>query len=154
MAEIFMTLEGKKQLEERLKDLKINGRAQAAAQIQAAREFGDLSENAEYDIAKEEQAKMEAEIAEIESKLKNVKIIDEKNKSDKVDFGSKIKIKNTKDGKEYDYTVVGSTEANPVAGRISNESPIGKAMMGKKKGEDVWVKTPSGNVLYKLVKIG
>ena len=89
MAEtIFMTAEGKKQLEERLKDLKVNGRAEMAEKIRVAREFGDLSENAEYDIAKDEQAKMEAEIIEIEAKLRNVQIIDEKVKGDKADVGS------------------------------------------------------------------
>ena len=97
MAEtIFMTAEGKKQLEERLKDLKVNGRAEMAEKIRVAREFGDLSENAEYDIAKDEQAKMEAEIIEIEAKLRNVQIIDEKVKGDKADVGSKIEIKDVK----------------------------------------------------------
>ena len=97
MAEtIFMTAEGKKQLEERLKDLKVNGRAEMAEKIRVAREFGDLSENAEYDIAKDEQAKMEAEILEIEAKLRNVQIIDEKVKSDKADVGSKVEIKELK----------------------------------------------------------
>ena len=153
MAEIFMTAEGKKQLEDRLHELKVHGRAQAAEQIRIAREFGDLSENAEYDVAKDDQAKMEAEIAEIESTLRDVKIIDEKNKGDRVDFGSKIKIQNADTGQEFDYTIVGSTESDPVHGRISNESPIGRAMMGKKKGEQAIVKAPAGNITYKLIKI-
>ena len=153
MEEILMTAEFKKQLEARLHDLKVNGRAQAAEQIRVAREFGDLSENAEYDIAKEEQAKMEAEIADIESKLRNAKIIEEKNRADSVDFGSKVKIKD-ETGKEYDYIIVGSSESDPKGGKISNESPLGKALMGKKKGEKITVRVPAGNVMYSLIKIG
>ena len=153
MAEIFMTAEGKKQLEERLKDLKVNGRAEMAEKIRVAREFGDLSENAEYDIAKEEQAKMEAEIIEIEAKLRNVQIIDEKVKGDKADVGSKIEIKDIKTGAVYSYTIVGTHESNPMEGRISNESPIGKAVLGKRKGAEVVVKAPMGDAVYKIVDI-
>ncbi len=153
MAEIFMTAEGKKQLEERLKDLKVNGRAEMAEKIRVAREFGDLSENAEYDIAKEEQAKMEAEIIEIEAKLRNVQIIDEKVKGDKADVGSKIEIKDVKTGAVYNYTIVGTHESNPMEGRISNESPIGKAVLGKRKGAEVVVKAPMGDAVYKIVDI-
>ncbi len=153
MAEIFMTAEGKKQLEERLKDLKVNGRAEMAEKIRVAREFGDLSENAEYDIAKEEQAKMEAEIIEIEAKLRNVQIIDEKVKGDKADVGSKIEIKDVKTGAVFNYTIVGTHESNPMEGRISNESPIGKAVLGKRKGAEVIVKAPMGDSVYKIVDI-
>ncbi len=153
MAEIFMTAEGKKQLEERLKDLKVNGRAEMAEKIRVAREFGDLSENAEYDIAKEEQAKMEAEIIEIEAKLRNVQIIDEKVKGDKADVGSKIEIKDVKTGAVFNYTIVGTHESNPMEGRISNESPIGKAVLGKRKGAEVIVKAPMGDAVYKIVDI-
>ena len=153
MAEIFMTAEGKKQLEERLKDLKVNGRAEMAEKIRVAREFGDLSENAEYDIAKEEQAKMEAEIIEIEAKLRNVQIIDEKVKGDKADVGSKIEIKDVKTGAVYSYTIVGTHESNPMEGRISNESPIGKAVLGERKGAEVVVKAPMGDAVYKIVDI-
>lgn len=148
-----MTAEGKKQLEERLKDLKVNGRAEMAEKIRVAREFGDLSENAEYDIAKEEQAKMEAEIIEIEAKLRNVQIIDEKVKGDKADVGSKIEIKDVKTGAVYSYTIVGTHESNPMEGRISNESPIGKAVLGKRKGAEVVVKAPMGDAVYKIVDI-
>lgn len=154
MAEtIFMTAEGKKQLEERLKDLKVNGRAEMAEKIRVAREFGDLSENAEYDIAKDEQAKMEAEIIEIEAKLRNAVIIDEKVKGDKADVGSKIEIKETKSGMTFVYTIVGTHESNPMEGRISNESPIGKAVLGKRKGDEVVVKAPAGEAVYKIVDI-
>lgn len=153
MAEIFMTAEGKKQLEERLKDLKVNGRAEMAEKIRVAREFGDLSENAEYDIAKTEQAKMEAEILDIEAKLRNVQIIDEKVKGDKADVGSKIEIKEMKSGTVYNYTIVGTHESNPMEGRISNESPIGKAVIGRRKGEEVTVKAPAGENVYKILSI-
>ncbi|MCL2061323.1 MAG: transcription elongation factor GreA [Firmicutes bacterium] len=152
MTEVLMTAEFKKQLEERLADLKINGRPAAAEQIRVAREFGDLSENAEYDIAKEEQAKLEAEIMDIEAKLRNAVIIEEKAKSDTVDFGSKVKIQDMY-GKEFEYTIVGSSESDPVKGKMSNESPIGKAVMGKKKGEQVTVIAPVGNIFYKIIKI-
>ncbi len=153
MAEIFMTAEGKKQLEERLKDLKVNGRAEMAEKIRVAREFGDLSENAEYDIAKDEQAKMEAEIIEIEAKLRNATIIDEKVKGDKADVGSKVELKDVKSGDVYNYTIVGTHESNPMEGRISNESPIGKAVIGKRKGDEVVVKAPVGEAVYKILNI-
>lgn len=154
MAEtIFMTAEGKKQLEERLKDLKVNGRAEMAEKIRVAREFGDLSENAEYDIAKDEQAKMEAEIIEIEAKLRNVQIIDEKVKGDKADVGSKIEIKDVKSGMTFEYTIEGTHESNPMEGRISNESPIGKAVIGKRKGDEAVVKAPMGDAVYKIIDI-
>ena len=151
--EVLMTAEHKKELEERLHDLQVDGRAKAAEEIRVAREFGDLSENAEYDVAKEEQGKMEAEIVEIEAKLRNAKIIEEKKKGDYVDFGSKVKIQNADTQEEFDYTVVGSSESNPTLGKISNDSPIGKAIMGKKKGEQVVVKVPVGAVTYKILKI-
>ena len=148
-----MTAEHKKELEERLKFLKVEGRAEAAERIRVAREFGDLSENAEYDIAKEDQAKMEAEILETESKLRHAKIIDEKKKGDRIDFGSKITIENLSTKKQFDYTIVGSSESNPLKGKISNDSPIGKAMMGHKKGEEVVVVAPAGAVNYRIIKI-
>ncbi|MCL2797476.1 MAG: transcription elongation factor GreA [Firmicutes bacterium] len=154
MAEILMTAEFKKQLEEKLHDLKVNGRPKAAEDIRVAREFGDLSENAEYDIAKDAQAKMEAEIADIEFKLRSAKIIEEKTKAGRVDFGSKVKIQDEQSGREFDYTIVGSSESDPKNGKISNESPLGKALMGKKKGEKVTVRGPAGSVMYLLVKIG
>lgn len=154
MAEFFMTAEGKKQLEERLYELKVNGRPEAADKIRVAREFGDLSENAEYDIAKEEQAKMEAEIAEIEAKLRNVVIIEEKGRGDKIDIGSKVRILDVAKNKEYEYTIVGTHESNPMEGRISNESPLGRALIGKKKGESVIAAAPAGNIKYSIVKIG
>jgi len=153
MAEVLMTQEHYKQLEEKLNELKVNGRREAAERIRVAREFGDLSENAEYDVAKDEQAKLEAEIADIEAKLKNAKIVDEKSKGDKVDFGSKVTIVNLDTNAETVYTIVGSSESDPLNGKISNESPIGFAVLGRKKGETFTAKTPKGNVNYKVVKI-
>lgn len=153
MAEIFMTAEGKKQLEDRLYDLKVNGRAEAAEKIRVAREFGDLSENAEYDIAKEEQAKMEAEIAEIEAKLRNVKIIESGGKGGVVDIGSKVRICLAGSTDEIEYEIVGTHESNPMEGRISNESPLGKALIGKRKDEEVIVKAPAGEIKYRILKL-
>ena len=153
MDEIFMTAEGKKQLEDRLYDLKVNGRAEAAEKIRVAREFGDLSENAEYDIAKEEQAKMEAEILEIEAKLRNVKIIEAGGKSGVIDLGSKVRICMAGSADEIEYEIVGTHESNPMEGRISNESPIGKALIGKRKGDEITVHAPAGEVKYRVLKI-
>lgn len=153
MAEIFMTAEGKKQLEDRLYDLKVNGRAEAAEKIRVAREFGDLSENAEYDIAKEEQAKMEAEIAEIEAKLRDVKIIESGAKGGVIDVGSKVRICMSGTADEIDYEIVGTHESNPMEGRISNESPIGKALIGKRKGDEITVKAPAGEIKYRILKL-
>lgn len=151
--EIFMTAEGKKQLEDRLYDLKVNGRAEAAEKIRVAREFGDLSENAEYDIAKEEQAKMEAEIAEIEAKLRNVKIIDNSSNGNVIDIGSKVRICMAGSVDEIEYEIVGTHESNPMEGRISNESPIGKALIGKRKGDEITVKAPAGEIKYRILKL-
>lgn len=148
-----MTAEGKKQLEDRLYDLKVNGRADAAEKIRVAREFGDLSENAEYDIAKEEQAKMEAEIAEIEAKLRNVKIIEGGGKGGVIDIGSKVLICMAGSTDEIEYEIVGTHESNPMEGRISNESPIGKALIGKKKGDEIVVKAPAGEIKYRVLKL-
>jgi transcription elongation factor GreA len=150
-----MTAEGKKQLEETLYNLKVNERPAAAERIRVAREFGDLSENAEYDIAKDEQAKLEAEIAVIEAKLRNVKIIEEKGKVDKIDIGSKVKVKvlDRESDVEFEYTIVGTHESNPMENRISNESPLGKEMLGKRKGEEFTVKAPGGLIKYRIVKI-
>ena len=150
--EIFMTAEGKKQLEDRLYDLKVNGRAEAAEKIRVAREFGDLSENAEYDIAKDEQAKMEAEIAEIEAKLRNVKII-ETSKGGVISIGSKVRICMAGSADEIEYEIVGTHESNPMEGRISNVSPIGEALIGRRKGDEVTVKAPAGEIKYRILKV-
>jgi len=152
--QVKLTLEGKKQLEERLEYLTSVGRTEIAKEIQKAREFGDLSENAEYDAAKNAQAQMEAEISDIENKLRNVVIIEEKKGGAEVGLLSKVKLLDIATKVEYEYTVVGTTEANPVdEKRISDESPVGKAIIGKRKGEIAVVVTPKGKREYKVLKI-
>lgn len=155
MEEIFLTADGKKQLEERLEYLKVHGRAEMAEKIRVAREFGDLSENAEYDIAKDEQAKMEAEIIEIENKLRTAKVIAENVKSNKVTIGSTVRIKDLSCDEEMVYKIVGTHESNPMENRISNESALGKALIGKSEGEKALVKTPIGKeYTVQILKIG
>ena len=154
MAEVFLTAEGKKQLEDRLEYLKVVGRAEMAEKIRVAREFGDLSENAEYDIAKDEQAKMEAEIIEIEAKLRNCKIIKENVKGNKVQIGSTITILDLTDNEQYSYKIVGTHESDPLNNKISNESPLGKAVMDRSEGDECLVKTPKHEYKVKIIKIG
>lgn len=151
MAE-HLTLEDIKELEAELEHLKVVGRAEMAEKIRTAREFGDLSENAEYDIAKEEQASLEARILEIEQKLRNA-IIYEKTKSDKVVIGNTVKLKDLTSGGEVEYELVGSHQANPFENRISIESPVGKELLGKKKGDTVAIKLKNGTQMYKVLKI-
>lgn len=154
MAEVLLTAEGKKQLEERLEYLKVVGRAEMAEKIRVAREFGDLSENAEYDIAKDEQAKMEAEIIEIEGKLRNCKIISEDVRGNKVQIGSTVTIRDLSDGEEYVYKIVGTHESDPLNAKISNESPLGKAVLDRAEGDECLVKTPKHEYKVQILKIG
>ncbi len=154
MAEVFLTAEGKKQLEERLEYLKVVGRAEMAEKIRVAREFGDLSENAEYDIAKDEQAKMEAEIIEIEGKLRNCKIIKENVKGNKVQIGSSVTILDLSDNEQYSYKIVGTHESDPLNNKISNESPLGKAVLDRSEGDECLVKTPKHEYKVRIVRIG
>ena len=150
--EVILTKEGKEELTKKLEYLKVVKRAEITERIKTAREFGDLSENAEYDAAKNEQALLEGEILEIENKLKHAVLIKETEKKDSVSLGSKVVFEI--DGEEYSYEMVGTTEADVEAGRISNESPLGNALLGKKAGEQAMVKAPSGNyfVTIKSVK--
>lgn len=145
-----ITEEGKQELEAELEELK-SRRGGIADKIAEARDFGDLSENAEYDSAREEQGLVESRIAEIEDILLNAELIKGGSKS-KVSLGSKVELKTGK--KTVTYTVVGPVEADPLEGKISNESPIGVALMGKKVGENVTIKTPKGEIEYEIVKIG
>jgi len=147
-----LTVDDIKELEAELEKLKVEGRADMAEKIRAAREFGDLSENAEYDIAKTEQAKMEARILQIEEMLHDA-VIYEKTKSDVIIIGNTVKLQDAKTKTEVTYEIVGSHQANPFEGRISFESPVGKALMGKKKGDSVVVKVKSGEISYKVLKI-
>lgn len=145
-----LTQEGINELKEELKEL-ISMRKQAAERIKAARELGDLSENAEYQSAREEQDRLEARIAELEHILQNSQLIKKPKKDGKVRLGSKVTLKDG--GKPLVYQVVGTVEADPAHGKISDESPIGKALMGKSVGDKVELKTPSGQHTYKLIEI-
>lgn len=151
---MILTYNGLKDLESELQDLKVIRRKEVAEKIKEARAQGDLSENAEYDSAKEEQAEIEARIVHIEKILKNVEVIDE----DEVDLsfisiGCKVRLYDVEYDEELDYAIVGSTEADPLNGKISNESPVGEALMGRKTGEIAEVHTPAGNLKFKVLEI-
>ncbi len=150
--EVILTKEGKEELEKRLEYLKVTKRAEITERIKTAREFGDLSENAEYDAAKNEQAMIEGEILEIEEKLKHAVIIKDTAKKGTVSLGSKVDFVDEK-GEEYSYEIVGTTESDVEQGRISNESPIGNALLGKKANESVNVVTPSGVITLTVKKV-
>lgn len=147
--EFQITIDGKKELEQELELLK-GKRSEAAEKVAEARDFGDLKENAEYDVARQEQGLIETRIAEIEDILVNAKII-RKSSTSEVSLGSKVELKT--DSKQVFYTVVGPVEADPLEGKISNQSPIGEALIGKKIGEDVTVTTPKGSIVYKIASI-
>ena len=153
MKEVIMTSEGFKKLQEELEYLKTEGRTQAAEKIRIARGFGDLSENAEYDEAMNDQGRLEARIAELEAQLKHAHVQDESEMAaDRVHVGSKVRIE--ANGKEYTYTISGATEADPFAGKISDESPVGKAVMGLKVGEKGEAILPNGTtVIYTVLEI-
>ena len=152
--EIIMTAEGYDELQKELTELKTVKRANIADKIKTARGFGDLSENSEYDEAKNEQAIMEARIVEIETMLKNVSVIDEHELgTDTVHVGSKIKVKDIAFDEILDYKIVGSSEADPREGRISDESPVGAALIGCKEGQIIKVETPGGICKYELLEI-
>ena len=150
----FMTQEGYDKTVERLNYLKTEKRQEVANKIAEARSYGDLSENSEYDIAREEQASTEAEIFDLENKLKSAVIIDPKKvDTKKVGVGCKVTITNLKTKQEFNYTIVGDTDSDPLNGMISNASPIGAGLMGKKVDEIAVIKTPAGLVQYKITKI-
>lgn len=154
MAEVRLTKEGVEKYEKRLEYLKTTGRTEIAEQIKIARSFGDLSENAEYDAAKIEQARMEYEIVEIEAMLRNVVIIDEDNiNTDVVNVGNTITVKNKTLNQELTFQIVGSAEANPMEKRISNESPVGKGLLGHKLHETVSIQTPGGLAEFEILNI-
>lgn len=152
--ELVMSNEGLKKLEEELEELKTVRRKEVAEKIKTALGYGDLSENSEYDEAKNEQAIVEGRIAEIEMQLKHVRILDESALNNEiVHIGSKVKVKNAK-GAKVEYKIVGSTEADPLAGMISDESPVGQALLGHAAGDKVQVVLPSGaEVTYELLEI-
>ena len=149
-----ITYEGLKKLEDELSELKIVKRKEVAQKIKEARELGDLSENAEYDAAKDEQRDIEARIEEIEKILKNVEVVDEDEVDlSKVSIGCKIKIKDLEFDDELEFKIVGSTEANSLKGKISNESPVGKAVEGRKVGDVVEVESQDGIIKYEILEI-
>lgn len=152
---IILTPEGYKKLEQELRDLKVEGRKEIAEKIKEARSYGDLSENAEYDAAKDAQAAMEQRITTIENMLKNAQIISESEVStDTITLGSKVKLYDVEFEEEMEYTIVGSTEANPDEGRISDESPIGSSILGHKVDEVVDVTLANGEVIqFKVLEI-
>jgi transcription elongation factor GreA len=150
----ILTYEGLKKLQDELEDLKVVKRKEVSQKIKEAREQGDLSENAEYDAAKDEQRDIEARIEELEKILKNVDVVlEEEADLDKVSIGCNVKILDIEFDEELEYKIVGSTEANSLKGRISNESPVGRALLGKKVGEVVKVETQAGELEYKLLSI-
>lgn len=145
-----LTLEGKRELETELEELKLQ-RGPIAEKIANARDYGDLSENAEYDAAREEQGQVEGRIAEIEDILLNADIIQPGKANGTVQVGSKVELK--VNGKKVTYTIVGPVEADPLEGKISNESPIGQALLGKKPKEEISIETPKGQTIYSIVTI-
>ncbi len=150
----ILTYEGLKKLEDELHDLKVIRRAEVAQKIKEAREQGDLSENAEYDAAKDEQRDIEARIEDIEKILKNVEVVDEDEVDlETINIGCKVKIRDMEMKQDLEYKIVGSTEANILKGKISNESPVGMALIGAKKGQTVKVETQIGIQKYKVLEI-
>jgi transcription elongation factor GreA len=151
--DVLLTPEGLQKLKEEIEYLSNDKRREVAERIKEAREFGDISENSEYDDAKNEQAMLEARIASLEDKLRSASVIDAKELSnDVVRVGSQVHVKD-EDGKSHTYTIVGSTEADPANKRLSNESPVGKALIGRKKGDEVSVSAPRREIKLKITKI-
>ncbi len=149
--EIILTAEGLSKLQNELDELKTVHRKEVNDRIRQAKEYGDLSENAEYEDAKQEQAFIEGRILKLEAMIRNARIIDESEyAADEVHFGATVKVKDLKNGESYEFNIVGSAEADPSNQRISNESPLGRALIGHKKGETVDVSTPRGVVKYKI----
>jgi transcription elongation factor GreA len=150
----ILTYEGLTKYEEELHNLKVVRRQEVAQKIKEAREQGDLSENAEYDAAKDEQRDIEARIEELEKILKNAEVVVEDEVDlDKINIGCRVKLLDLEVSEELEYKIVGSTEADSLQGKISNESPVGKALIGHKVGEAVDVSTPAGVFTYKILDI-
>ena len=150
----YFTEEGLKKLKDELNLLKTKGRAEIASQIAEARDKGDLSENAEYDAAKEAQGLHELKISKLEESISNARVIDESEiNTDKVSILSKVKVLNLSFNKEFEYTIVSEEESDLQQGKISVQSPIGKGLLGKKKGEEVSIDVPSGELKFKILNI-
>lgn len=147
----YFSEEGLEKLKQELNYLKNTKRQEIAKRLEHAKSLGDLSENAEYQEAKEEQSMMESKISELEEEVRNAVVIAKKTTSDQVEVGSAIRVSSER-GEEF-YTISGSDEADPVRGKISNESPLGRAFLGRKVGDEVEVKTPAGTTTYKIMEI-
>ena len=154
MKEVILTAEGYKKLQQEIDHLRGEKRREVAERIRVAREFGDIAENAEYDDAKNEQAMLEHKIAQLEERVLSARVITKKEISkDAVSIGSRVVLRDVKARKEVEYHIVGSAEANPAENKLSNESPVGKAIMGRKKGETVEVSAPRGTIKFKIMDI-
>jgi transcription elongation factor GreA len=154
MKEVILTPEGHKKLKQEIEYLSNEKRREVAERIKTAREFGDIAENAEYDDAKNEQALLEHRIAQLEERLRNARVITKKEISkDVVSIGSRVKLRDVDAKETIEYRIVGSAEANPMENKLSNESPVGKAIIGKKKGETVEVTAPRGTLKFKIMDI-
>lgn len=152
--QVVFTAEGRKKIEDELEFYKTEKRKDVAEKIKIARSFGDLSENSEYDEAKNEQAKIEARIADLEAMLKNAVMIEEtESDSNAVNIGSKVKVLDVEFDEEVIYQVVGSAEADPINGRISDESPVGKALLTHVVGDVVTAETPGGDLKFEILEI-
>ncbi len=152
--EVILTPEGFKKLQKELAFLQTDRRREIAERIKTAREFGDIAENAEYDDAKNEQALLEHRIATLEERLKAARVIEAAEvSSDVVSIGARVKLRDMDAGETVEYHIVGSAEANPAEHKLSNESPVGKAIIGRKKGEVVEVSAPRGSLKFKIVEI-
>ena len=150
----ILTYTGLKQYEDELQDLKVNKRQEIAQKIKEARELGDLSENAEYDAAKDEQRDIEARIEQLEKLLKNAEVVvEEEIDLEKINIGCRVKVLDMEFDEEMEFKIVGSTEANSLQNKISNESPVGHALLGKKAGDIVDVETQAGVIQYKVLEI-
>ena len=149
-----LTYEGLKSYEDELHNLKVNRRQEVAQKLKEARAQGDLSENAEYDAAKDEQRDIEARIEDLEKILKNVEVVvEDEVEVDKINVGCKVKVRDVAEKEDIQYKIVGSTEADSLKGKISNEAPVGRALIGAKVGQTVAVVTPAGTFKYKVLEI-
>ena len=154
MKEVILTSEGFEKLKREIEYLSSDKRREVADRIRVAREFGDIAENAEYDDAKNEQALLEHRIAQLEERLRNARVISKREiSSDVVSIGSKVRLRDMDAKETIEYHIVGSAEANPSENKLSNESPVGKAIMGRKKGEVVEVTAPRGALKFKILEI-
>jgi len=154
LKEVVLTKEGYEKLKEEIDHLRGDKRREVADRIRIAREFGDIAENAEYDDAKNEQAMLEHKIAQLEERLLSARVITKKEISkDAVSVGSHVRLRDMQANKTFEYHIVGSAEANPTENKLSNESPVGKAIMGRKKGEVVEVTAPRGALKFKILEI-